>query len=324
MLAIGVVCGAITAAIAVFIPWLPEEGAKEAGPIDDVYWVVTIISIVIFALVAGVSIYSVFKFRAAPDDEEDGAPIHGNTRLEIAWTAVPTALVTAIAVYSGIVLVQNERVPEGTRIVNVTAQQFAWSFSYAGEKMPASGELVLPVDEPVRLVMMSKDVIHSFWVPQWRLKQDVVPGIETKLLITPDRLGTFDVVCTELCGLGHSTMRAQARVLTASAFQAWVRGREAGASTGGGSQGKALFTANCGSCHTMEDAGSTGQVGPNLDEALPGKDKAFIRESIVDPDKVIASGYQPNVMPQNFGQMFSEAQLNGLVDYLASATNGGS
>jgi cytochrome c oxidase subunit II len=323
MLGIGVVCGAITAAIAVFIPWLPEAGAKEAGPIDDVYWLVTIISIVIFALVAGVSIYSVFRFRAAPDDEEDGEPIHGNTRLEIAWTAVPTALVTAIAVYSGIVLTNNEDVPSGTRVVNVTAQQFAWSFSYAGEKMPASGELVLPVDKPVRLVMTSKDVIHSFWVPQWRLKQDVVPGIQTKLLITPDRLGTYDVVCTELCGLGHSTMRAQARVLTAAAFKAWVRERKRGVSAGGATQAKELFTANCGSCHALSDAGTSGQVGPKLDEALRGKDKAFIRESIVDPNKVIASGYHANVMPQNFGEMFSDAQLNSLVDYLAGATSKG-
>jgi cytochrome c oxidase subunit 2 len=323
MLAIGVVCGAITAAIAVFVPWLPEEGAKEAGPIDNVYWLVTIISIVIFALVAGVSIYSVFKFRAAPDDEEDGEPIHGNTRLEVAWTAVPTALVTAIAVYSGIVLTNNEDVPSGTRVVNVTAQQFAWSFSYAGEKMPASGELVLPVDKPVRLVMTSKDVIHSFWVPQWRLKQDVVPGIETKLLITPDRLGTYDVVCTELCGLGHSTMRAQARVVAANAFTAWVRERKQGASAGGATQAKELFTANCGSCHSLSDAGTTGQVGPKLDEALRGKDKAFIRESIVDPNKVIAGGYHPNVMPQNFDEVFSGEQLKSLVDYLASATSGG-
>jgi cytochrome c oxidase subunit 2 len=236
MLAIGAVCGGITAAVALAIPWLPEDAADEANGIDHVYWVVTAICIVIFALVAGVSIYAVFKFRAAPDDEEDGAPIHGNTRLEVAWTAVPTALVTAISVYSGVVLVQNERTDADRLHVDVTAQQFAWSFTYA-EGTPPSGELVVPVDQQVELTMEAEDVIHAFWVPEWRLKQDVVPGVETRLLITPNELGnelgTFPIVCTELCGLGHGTMRTQARVVTAAEFDRWLADRSGGEAAAG-------------------------------------------------------------------------------------------
>ncbi len=324
MLAIGVVCGAITAAVAVFIPWLPDAASEEAISIDHVYWVVTIISIVIFALVGAVLVYAVIRFRVAPDDEEDGAPIHGNTRLEVVWTAVPTALVTAIAVYSGVVLVNNEQAEPNVRVVNVKAQQFAWSFAYPeAEGMPASGQLVLPVNQQVKLLMNSEDVIHSFWVPQWRLKMDLPPGVETNLLITPDQIGEYDLICTELCGLGHSIMRTKARVVSEQDFQKWIAGRQQAAATGGTAQGKELFVSNCGSCHTLADAGTTARIGPNLDDAVPGMDAAMIKQSIVDPNKVIAPGYQLDVMPQNFGELFSDEQVDGLVDYLVAATGGG-
>jgi cytochrome c oxidase subunit 2 len=323
MLAIGVVCGVITAAVAVFIPWMPEAAATEAGPIDNVYWLATIISIVIFALVGAVLVYAVIRFRVAPDDEEDGAPIHGNTRLEVVWTAVPTFLVTAIAVYSGVVLTQNEDKPPGTRVVEVSAEQFEWTFSYPEATGPASGELVLPVDEPVELQMTSHDVIHSFWVPEWRLKMDLPPGVVTTLLITPDRLGTYDVICTELCGLGHSTMRARAVVVSHTDFEKWLADRTKAAAAGGADQGKQLFAANCGSCHTLAAAGTTGQIGPNLDEVLAGADPSFVKESILDPNADIASGYQPDVMPKNYGELLSEAQVDGLVEYLVSSAGKG-
>jgi cytochrome c oxidase subunit 2 len=323
MLAIGVVCGAITAVVAVFIPWLPDAAAEEAGPIDNVYWLATIISIVIFALVAAVLIYAIIRFRVAPDDEEDGAPIHGNTKLEVVWTAVPTFLVTAITVYSGVVLVQNEQRQAGTRIVEVTAEQFAWSFSYPEAEGPASGELVLPVDQQVELVMTSNDVIHSFWVPEWRLKEDVVPGIETTLLVTPDVIGTYDVICTELCGLGHSVMRSRAVVVSQADFDTWLAGRAKAAATGGAGQGAEIFAASCGSCHTLAAAGTTGQIGPNLDETLAGADAEKVAASILDPNAEIAAGYQPDVMPQNFGELLSDAQVEGLVEYLVSSAGKG-
>ncbi len=323
MLVIGVLAGLATAAVAYFIPWLPDQGAKEAVQIDNVYWVATIICIVIFGIVAGVTIYSVFKFRARPDDEEDGAPIHGHTGLEIFWTAVPTALVTAISVYSGVVLVGNEKVQKNHGVVEVTAQQFAWSFTYPDEGI-TTGELVVPIGRQVELKMTSKDVIHSFWVPEWRLKQDVVPGVTTRLLVTPNKLGTYDVICTELCGLGHAAMRARARVVEPAEYAKWVQDVKAARAQGGTAQGKELFTsAGCGGCHTLADAGTSGQVGPSLDQALKGKDAAFVRQSIVDPNAVIAQGYQPNVMPQDFGSTLSKAQIDGLVEYLLKATGGG-
>ena len=322
MLVIGVIAGLATAAVAYFIPWLPDAAAEEAGPIDNVYWLATIICIVIFGIVVGVSVYSVFKFRVRPDDEEDGSPIHGHTGLEVFWTAVPTALVTAISVYSGVVLVGNEQADPSRRLVEVTAEQFAWSFHYPEEDI-TTGELVLPIGQQVELKMTSKDVIHAFWVPEWRLKQDTVPGIFTRLLITPTKEGTFPVICTELCGLGHALMRARARVLDQAGFDAWVAEVKRARAAGGSAQGMELFvSAGCAACHTLADAGATGQVGPSLDETLQGRDAAFVKQSILEPDAEIAQGYQPGVMPQNFGDQLSETQIDGLVEYLLKATGG--
>jgi cytochrome c oxidase subunit 2 len=221
MVLTGVLVGIATALLAYFVPWLPDRGAEEATAIDRVFWFTTFICLAIFALVAAVSIYAGLKFRARPDDPDDGAPIHGHTGLEIAWTAVPAVLVTAIAVYSSIVLVDVENISDEHRTVEVTSQQFAWSFTYPEAEI-TSGELVLPRGEPVELAIRSKDVIHSFWVPEWRMKQDAVPGVTTKLVVTPTQIGTFDVVCTELCGLGHAGMRAQARVVSRDDFERWV------------------------------------------------------------------------------------------------------
>jgi cytochrome c oxidase subunit 2 len=327
MTLVGVAVGAALAIVAVFIPWLPDAASEQAGIIDTVYWVVTIICVVVFAVVAGVSAYAVYKFRAPPGDMDDGSPIHGHTGLEIVWTLIPTILVTGIAVYSGVALAQAEDLPPNHRVVQVNSEQFKWSFTYPdieveGGKPLTTGELVLPVDQTVRFEITSKDVIHSFWVPQWRMKQDAVQGITTETTVKPTQLGTFPVVCTELCGLGHALMRSQAVVLTPADFEAWVREQKRLAREGGAVQGKDLFVAQCGSCHVLADAGTQGEVGPNLDEALQGADADFIMESIVDPSAEIAPGFQ-DAMPGNFGEDFTQPQLEGLVQYLQEATGGG-
>src|SRR5918998_5559497 len=175
MVLIALVAGLATGGVAYFIPWLPDQASKEADWIDATYWFVAIICAVIFALVAGVSIYAGWKFRAPPDDMDDGSPIHGHTGIEIVWTAIPTVLVVAMSVFSGYALAQAEDIPDDHGTVRVSAQQFAWSFTYP-ELDRTEGELVLEEDEAVQLLLTAKDVIHSFWVPEFRMKQDVVPG----------------------------------------------------------------------------------------------------------------------------------------------------
>jgi cytochrome c oxidase subunit II len=318
MLLIGVPVGIATGGVAYFIPWLPAQASREAEAIDGVYWFVAIICGLIFAVVAGVTVYSAWKFRAAPDDTEDGSPIHGHTGLEITWTVIPTILVTAMSIWSGVVLTDIERLPDDHRVIKVTAQQFAWRFEYGDEKL-TTGELVLPIDETVELQLTAQDVIHSFWVPEWRVKKDAVPGIVTDIVVTPTKEGRFPVVCTELCGLGHAAMRARAVVVSPDEFEQWVADQKRAAAAGAAVQGKQLFANECGSCHALADAGTTGETGPNLDNVLAGKDAEYVREQIVNPDSKITPGFQPGVMPQDFEERLAEPQLDSLVEYLLTA-----
>ena len=330
--------------------WLPTPASREAGRIDFVFWFVTVICVAIFAIVAAVIVYSLLKFRVRPDDDSDGPPIHGHTGLEILWTAVPTVLVVAIAVVSAVVLAQNGDAGSNPLRVNVTAQQFAWSFSYPGSGGATSPVLRLPLDRKVKLYLQAKDVIHSFWVPEFGQKQDAVPGITTTLVITPDRLGTFPVVCTELCGLGHAVMRTQAIVMRPAAFERWARsagkagggGQAQGGTTttsqaqggsgggGGSAAGLAVFQSNqCASCHTLQAAGATAKVGPDLDNLPREARKAgkpleeFVRQSIVDPNAYVEPGYQKGVMPESFAQLPKD-QLSALVQYLVASSRKGS
>ena len=166
-----------------------------------------------------VLIYSVITFRSPPEDESDGPSIHGHTGLEIAWTVVPAILVIAIGVVSAVVLSQNGDAGTNPMTIKVFAQQFAWRFEYPGEKNLKSNELVHAASTATsRSSCQSADVIHSFWIPAMGQKQDVVPGIDTSIVITPTRTGTFTLICTELCGLGHATMRAPVRVVSQADF----------------------------------------------------------------------------------------------------------
>jgi cytochrome c oxidase subunit II len=221
LVVIGAVVGVITAGVAVLVDWLPAQNSVQRERIDFVFWLTTWISVAIWALVAAVIVYAVVKFRARPDDDSDGAPIHGHTGLEIVWTAVPTLLVVVIGVASAVVLWQNDRAADDALAVRVTGQQFAWTFEYPDGT--TSGRLGLPVGRDVLLHLTAREVIHSFWVPEFGQKQDAVPGIITRLVITPTEEGTFPVICTELCGAGHALMRTFAIVMQPDDFEAWLQ-----------------------------------------------------------------------------------------------------
>jgi cytochrome c oxidase subunit 2 len=222
LIVIGVLAGAVASAVALVPDWLPSPASREAGRIDFVFWFVTGICIFVFSIVAAVTVYAVWKFRVKPDDDSDGPPIHGHTGLEILWTAIPTVLVTAIAIVSAIVLAKDDAAGANPLRVNVYAQQFFWSYAYPSYGNKVSNVLRLPVDRSVVLTMHARDVIHSFWVPEFRQKQDLVPGIHAKLHITPNKVGTYPVICTELCGLGHALMRSRVIVMQPDAFEKWA------------------------------------------------------------------------------------------------------
>ena len=236
MFLIGLIASAIGVAAGLAIDWFPTDATSSADQIDTLYYVLVIVSVPVFVLVMTIAIYSVIRFRARPGDKSDGAPIHGNARLEVIWVLVPTIIVSALAAYAWIVLDNVEAKQENELTVDVYGQQFAWRFDYPqpqGEPVK-SEELVLPKDRPVYFRIHSDDVIHSFWVPEFRLKQDAVPGITTRIRVTPDKIGNYRVVCTELCGLGHATMRQTVRVVPPADFDRFIqRERQGGGDDAG-------------------------------------------------------------------------------------------
>src|SRR3954470_24745502 len=293
MLIIGIVASVLGTWGALQIDWFPTQGSTAAPKIDTLYDWLLVASVPMFVLVMAVAIYSVVRFRVRPGGPTgDGAPIHGNTRLEIIWVTIPFLIVTALAVYAAVVLADIEKKQPNELQVRAIGQQFTWHFEYTqrnGKKF-RSDVLYLPINRPVFVKINTKDVLHSFWVPAYRLKEDAVPGQTDHVRFTPDRLGNYEVVCAELCGAGHATMRVKTAVVTPQAYRKWVQAHlnpqaGGGAAAGGGqpataAQGKTIFTGEggCGACHTLADAGTNGQVGPNLNK-IAAQGAAFIKQS---------------------------------------------
>ena len=386
MVVIGVIATAIAIPLALIIPWFPSKGSIQAGNVRTLYDVLLIATVPIFVLVETVVLFSVWKFRMRPGQEEmDGPPIHGNTRLEVVWTAVPAILIISLCTYAYTVLRSNEDSKKGEMTVNVTTRQFAFEFSYPQSpgKQVVSSILYLPKGQPVVFKIRSLDVIHSFFVPNFSEKLDAVPGIVTTLRVTPSELGTYPVECTELCGAGHSLMRSSAHVVTPAAFASWLKAQpvngpppigsppatvtqavpdynavpgagsssssapsssssstsgassSSSASSGGNAAaGKAVFTgaAGCSGCHTLAAANATGTIGPDLDTrlkadcALPASQKVrgttlrqCIQTAITKPYAYLPSGYSSGIMPPNFAQRLTPAQIQDLVSFLSSA-----
>jgi cytochrome c oxidase subunit 2 len=186
----------------------------------------------VFVLVQTIVLYCVWQFRMKPGEElQDGPPIHGNTRLEIIWTAIPAILLVGLCSYAYIVLTDIENASANAEMnVRVVGEQFTWTFAYPGEsggKEVVSNELYLPVNTEVKFTVQSKDVIHDFWVPAFREKIDAVPGQNTYYSVETVREGDYEVVCAELCGLGHSAMRQTAHVVPKAEFDSWLNDQRA-------------------------------------------------------------------------------------------------
>ncbi len=229
----------VTSAVMLQFDWFGDAASEQAGPIDTLFDVMVVLSAFVFAIVIVMFGYAIWKFRAKPGDESDGKPVHGNTKLEIAWTVIPTIIVLFGAAYSWIVLDDIEAQADDRLPVNVYGQQFKWTFEYPDAEIGEgsdgaptyvrSDELHVPVDRQIEFTNQALDVLHSFWVPEWRIKRDLVPaddpegeGVDNQYVVTPNQEGTFSVVCTELCGLGHGTMRATVVVESEQEFEQWV------------------------------------------------------------------------------------------------------
>ncbi len=245
------------------IHWNGTEASAQAHQIDTLLNVMIILSCFVFSIVLVMLGYCIWKYRAKPGDESDGEPIHGNTKLEIAWTVIPTVIVLFGAIYSWIVLGDIESQASDSLHIDVTAQQFEWTFNYPqpNGKVVSSKALVVPDNRQLDLHLTSLDVLHSFWVPEWRIKRDLVPAgpggndVDNTVVVTPDKIGTYNVVCTELCGFGHATMRALVRVVPAAQYESWLKRQPEVKPGPGSASGSSTGTSSTGS-------GTTGGQGP--------------------------------------------------------------
>ena len=294
----------------------------------------------IFVLVTGVVLFCIWRWRMRPGEERlDGPPIHGNTRLEIVWTAIPTVIIAVLCAYATVLLLDIQEAPaEGhaRRERDRRAVRLDVRDERGRQADPGHADRAARSTSRSSSTSSSKDVLHDFWVPEWRLKVDAVPGITTKYSLTPTKTGRFQVVCAELCGLGHAFMRQFIAVGSAGDFQAWVDDVEAPrpapapvAAAARGADGAKLFADGnqqtgataCGACHTLSAAGTSSQTGPNLDETVKGWDAARLREAISDPAKEIAQGFGAGIMPPNYDQTLSTEELDALVEYIQESVN---
>lgn len=239
MLVIGSIASAVGIALGLWIDWFPTDASAQAGPIDSFYDVVMIISVIVFVFVTTLVLFMVWKFRMRAGEEDlDGPPIHGNTRLEVIWTAIPSIVIAALCVYAVNVLGEIDEAQANQVQVTAYAQQFAWNFEYtapSGKKFlneelymsctpsgAATGPGAPCAGPQVAFNVKAVDVIHDFWIPEMRMKTDAVPGITTHVKMNPNRLGDYTVVCAELCGIGHSIMRANVHVVPPAQYAAWL------------------------------------------------------------------------------------------------------
>ena len=353
---LGTVLGVILSAAFIAVPWFPTEGSQQSKNNYPLFIAITYVSFVIFAVVIVAMGYSLWKFRQrGPSDLRDGSPTHGNTMLEIVWTAIPALIVIFFGVWAAKVLNDNEAHASNGRSVTVIGYSFGFSYRYNTDGgFTRNDGLYLPVGESVTLHMITPlftpgtknlEVIHGFWVPEWGVKQDATPGVVGKTVgttyVKPTRVGTYEVQCTELCGSGHGQMFFKnIHVLTPSAFQTWLAQAKADAAkeaaAAKANPGLAVFNdSGCGGCHTLAAAKSTAKTGPSLDDVsadfarakATGKTSAtdlagFIKESIADPNKYIAKGYAPGVMPNGFADKLDPKQFDALVAFLTKGVKG--
>jgi len=303
---------------------MPVQASAQSVSIDWLWnWQLIAISF-LFSLIVVPMVYSLIVFRRKKGETGDGQHIEGNTPLEIAWTIVPLFIVLAFAYMGAYSLGQTRSIDPNAMVVKVKAQQFVWTFEYP-EYGIISKELHLPVNKQVILKMESADVIHSFWVPEFRVKQDVVPGRVTEYRITPTLIGDYKVRCAELCGASHAYMEGPVIVNSQADYDMWISEQAAiaaeAAKTPEG-QGQLLTVKNgCIGCHSLDGAKMTGPTWFNLygaDVKLEGgsivvADDAFITESILDPKAKEVAGFAPTVMPP---YALSETEIANIIAYL--------
>lgn len=307
---------------------LPLQASMQAQAIDGLFNLHFSAIVILFSLIVGLLLYSILVFRRRPGDTTDGPHIEGSTKLEVAWTLVPLAAVIYVAYVGSLTLGKTVAAEPRPLEVRVVGSQWSWRFEYP-EFGVNSTELVLPVNRQTLLRLSSTDVIHSFWVPEFRVKQDALPGGEAfvrDLRVTPIRAGEYRLRCAELCGRLHHDMQAPVKVVEQAEFDAWVRSQSAALSEDPVVRGEAWSQQfGCRSCHSVDGTPGVGPTWKGLSgsqEALADGtsvtvDHAYLIESIRDPGAKITAGFQ-NLMPATIASEMTDAQIEDVIAFIES------
>lgn len=323
-------------------PWaLLPTASNHAAALDKLYIFITVLCVISMVLIIGAQIYFMVKYKQrGPDDKTD--PITHNGKLEFAWSAIPAVFLVVIFVWGELDFMKMSAPPANAIDVRVQGQKWQWTIEYpshpGGPSLTCPGgaedcepelktpTLIVPLNEPVRLTMNSVDVIHSFYIPAFRVKKDVVPGRYTTLWFTAIQEGEFPIFCTEYCGDEHSSMLAKVIVVPAEEYDAAVKSAtelKKGEGESMADYGSRLFAINgCAACHSLD---GTKKVGPSFkglygkqesisDGTTLGVDDNYIRESILEPNAKIVAGY-PAQMPSFQGKLNDE-QVTALIEYI--------
>ena len=301
-------------------PFFPEQASQQAANVDALYFFLLAVSAFFSALIAILIVFFAVRFRRRSDTEV-GEAIHGSLALELMWTFIPLGITMVMFVWGAVTFFHMTRPPQNAMEIYVVGKQWMWKAQHM-DGAKEINELHVPVGKPVKLIMGSEDVIHSFFIPDFRTKADVIPGRYNTMWFTASKPGKYHIFCTQYCGTKHSAMIGTVTALAPEAYQAWLSG---GAASGTmAEKGAKLFAdLSCNTCHLDAAQGR----GPVL-KGLYGKqalltngqtvavDDAYLRESILNPQAKIVDGFQP-IMP-TFQGLVTEEQLLQLIAYVKS------
>ena len=308
--------------------WLPTSASTFAPGVDFVLWLVTIISVISCILIGFLLVYFVIKYRRKSDNDQTPAITH-DSFLETLWTVIPTILCIVIFIYGYVFYDQYTTTPKNAVEINVTAKQWLWTFDYSNGKKTLN-QLYVPIDQPIRLVMQSDDVLHSFFVPAFRVKQDLMGNRYTYINFTATKEGVFDIYCTEYCGTAHSNMLGKVHVLSKEKFASWEDGsakkvQKASSNLPPAEVGRQLYSdKGCVACHSIDGADGVGPTWKGLfgknrifaDGTSILADENYIKESILYPGEKILEGYGP-VMPSYKG-LLEDSDITAIIEYIKS------
>lgn len=302
--------------------WLPESASTIASEVDGLFLFVTWVSTILFVGVIGAMIYFAYRYRRQDPDERP-TPVHESKLLEISWIVVPTILVLLVFNWGFKSFIKMNVAPPDAYEIRAEAWKWNWLFEYPNGTQ--SDTLYVPEGQPVKVTMSSRDVIHSFFVPAFRVKQDVLPNRYSSVWFEATDRGTYDLFCTEYCGTSHSDMITKAKVVSQQEFTDWME--SAGGSTDDmplPQLGERLYTQQgCNACHSLDGSRMVGPTWQGLygkenhtmaDGSTVTADENYLREAIIEPGAKIVEGYQ-NVMPASYGSM-SERELSALIAFM--------